>query len=157
MKTYFVKQIAPHETLDLRQRVLRPNQPIAAAHFPEDDVLESTHFGVLDETGAIVSVASIYHQSRPESDDPSSWRLRGMATDPSVRGQGIGAQALGACIDYVKSKKGTSLWCNARTSACGFYSRYGFEISGPEFEIDPIGPHYVMVKHLPDHCALPQP
>jgi hypothetical protein len=33
-------------------------------------------------------------------------------------------------------------------AALGFYERLGFIAEGPEFEIVPIGPHYVMTRDL---------
>ncbi|MDX6328190.1 MAG: hypothetical protein QOI83_573, partial [Streptomycetaceae bacterium] len=35
-----------------------------------------------------------------------------------------------------------------RTSARGFYERQGFNATGEEFEIAPIGPHHVFVTKL---------
>jgi hypothetical protein len=32
--------------------------------------------------------------------------------------------------------------------ALGFYERLGFVAEGAEFDIDPIGPHYVMTRML---------
>ena len=36
------------------------------------------------------------------------------------------------------------MWCNARKGAVWFYQRLGFVTVSEEFEIAPIGPHYVM-------------
>jgi hypothetical protein len=36
------------------------------------------------------------------------------------------------------------VWCNARTPAVGFYEKLGFSTIGEEFELPPIGPHYLM-------------
>ncbi|MFK7789853.1 MAG: hypothetical protein AB8C95_10235, partial [Phycisphaeraceae bacterium] len=40
-----------------------------------------------------------------------------------------------------------SLWCNARTSASGYYERLCFIQHGDLFEIPDIGPHAVMVRY----------
>ncbi|MAE73565.1 MAG: GNAT family N-acetyltransferase, partial [Bdellovibrionaceae bacterium] len=45
------------------------------------------------------------------------------------------------------------LWCNARTSAVPLYDRAGFTKIGDEFEIDPIGPHFLMVR-LIQHSSI---
>ena len=71
-----------------------------------------------------------------------------MASAPHVRGQGYGARALRFGIAEVKKRGGALLWCNARTGAVWFYERLGFSTVGEEFDIPPIGPHYVMEIEL---------
>ena len=71
-----------------------------------------------------------------------------MATVPSVRGAGHGRALLELCFDHIRAQGGRLLWCNARVVALGFYKRLGFVAEGPEFDIHPIGPHYVMTRQL---------
>jgi len=71
-----------------------------------------------------------------------------MASLPEVRGQGYGAAALRYGIAEIRRRAGRLLWCNARSGAVGFYETLGFSIVGDEFEIPPIGPHYVMEIEL---------
>jgi len=52
------------------------------------------------------------------------------------------------CFDHIRAHGGRLLWCNARVVALGFYERLGFVTEGPEFDIHPIGPHYVMTRQL---------
>ena len=40
-------------------------------------------------------------------------------------------------------------WCNARTSALGFYQRFGFVAVGSQFQVEHAGPHYRMWRPLP--------
>jgi hypothetical protein len=40
------------------------------------------------------------------------------------------------------------VWCNARTPAVGLYERAGFAIESGEFEIEGIGPHFVMARRV---------
>lgn len=71
-----------------------------------------------------------------------------MATSESVRGLGIGRKLLEQGINECRKKGGDLLWCNARTSAAGFYRKLNFAIQGEVFNIENIGPHYVMYKKL---------
>ena len=71
-----------------------------------------------------------------------------MASAPEVRGQGYGASALRAGADEVAVRGGRLLWCNARAGAVWFYQQLGWVVVGEEFEIAPIGPHFVMLREL---------
>ncbi len=144
MTIYHVNIISASDTWDLRHRVLRPNSPVESVRYPEDDSLESIHLGAILQ-GKIVAVASIYRQPEEGSSSVTAWRLRGMATDPLKRGQGLGGTVLKAAIGEARNREGSYLWCNARISVSGFYEKYGFNIRGPEFEMPDIGPHYFMI------------
>ena len=67
-----------------------------------------------------------------------------MATLPDVCGKGHGRDLLEACYEHIRRHNGNLLWCNARIIALDFYQRMGLQTIGPEFEIEDIGPHYVM-------------
>ena len=67
-----------------------------------------------------------------------------MATDPEVRGQGLGIQLLQQGLKECQSRGASLLWCNARTSAAEFYRKLNFDIKGEEFMIENIGLHYLM-------------
>jgi GNAT superfamily N-acetyltransferase len=98
--------------------------------------------------GRVVACASVIPE--PMAGDPrdGDWRLRGMASDPPVRGQGFGAAALLAALDHARNEGGLRVWCNARTPARGFYEKYGFFTVGDEYLIENIGPHYLMYVDL---------
>jgi ribosomal protein S18 acetylase RimI-like enzyme len=137
------KRVNAHATRPLRHTVLRPQQRIEEAAYPLDDVEESYHVGAFlgDE---IVSVASVYHEARPGEEGEDSWRLRGMATLPELRRRGYGTNLLRSCIEYVAKMGGSEIWCNARSSAAGFYEGLGFEPVGDEFDLPLLGPHQIM-------------
>ncbi|MCH7639720.1 MAG: hypothetical protein IH855_09695 [Bacteroidetes bacterium] len=69
-----------------------------------------------------------------------------MATIPDVRGQRCVRDLLQARFDHMRDKNANFLWCNARVIALDFYEYLGLQTIGPEFEIEGIGPHYVMWK-----------
>ena len=48
----------------------------------------------------------------------------------------------------IKQNLCSLLWCNARTSAMGFYQNVGFEKIGEEFDIPTVGPHVLMFKKI---------
>ena len=144
---FHVRPIAAAEARPLRHTILRPTQPFEATVYPLDDQPESGHFGAfLGDT--LVGVASVYHEAPPGETDARAWRLRGMATVEAARGQGIGSALMQACFGHVRSHGGGVLWFNARTTAAGFYRRFGFAVQGSIFDIEGIGPHVVMERAL---------
>eukprot|EP00163_Fabomonas_tropica_P015379 TRINITY_DN28173_c0_g1_i1.p1 TRINITY_DN28173_c0_g1~~TRINITY_DN28173_c0_g1_i1.p1 ORF type:complete len:190 (+),score=9.46 TRINITY_DN28173_c0_g1_i1:142-711(+) len=159
-----IKAIPARATRGIRQQVLRPNQPPSACHYPLDEQTTSGHYGAyrLDNVvGAVntsepddsqlVGVASVYHEAPEGTEDVpgrSAWRIRGMATLPTHQGQGIGSDLIQACVRHAMSHGGNVIWCNARTTAIPFYAKHGFVTEGDEFEIEGIGPHYVLVRPL---------
>jgi predicted GNAT family N-acyltransferase len=56
-----------------------------------------------------------------------------MAVLKAWRGQGVGALLLQALVERARSRGDAAARLNAQISAAGFYRRYGFEVSGPEF------------------------
>jgi GNAT superfamily N-acetyltransferase len=133
----------------MRLQVLRPEEPPEAAIYPGDDAPTTRHFGAFAASdGRLVGIASLYAEPRLGGPTPG-WRLRGMATDPSLRRQGVGNALLVACIDHVLAQGGGELWANARLPAVEFYTRAGFEVVSPEFDIPGIGPHVVVRRLLP--------
>ncbi|WP_223670765.1 GNAT family N-acetyltransferase [Kangiella shandongensis] len=138
-----IKEVAVNDVYPLRSKVLRPGQPIEACHYKEDSREGVFHLAASDK-GAVIGIASFYPEQHPQFNDANSWRLRGMATDPEVRGQGLGLKLLQQGIRHCQARGATILWCNARTSAMPFYRKLNFEIYGDEFMIENIGPHYLM-------------
>jgi predicted GNAT family N-acyltransferase len=71
-----------------------------------------------------------------------------MATAPSVRGTGVGAALLGACVAHVAEQGGARLWCNARVEAEGFYVRAGFKTETDVWDEPFLGPHIRMALNV---------
>ncbi|WP_407761234.1 GNAT family N-acetyltransferase [Archangium sp.] len=147
MAPYELRPIPAAETRYLRHVVLRPHQRPEELVYPGDDAPDTVHFG-LYVGGKQYGVASLYRESQPASRATTEWRLRGMAVLAPDQGRGFGAALLQACIDHAARQGGSRLWCNARTTAAGFYRRLGFAVEGSEFELPGIGPHYVMWRPL---------
>jgi predicted GNAT family N-acyltransferase len=141
-----IRPVAADEVRPLRHRVLRPGQGFEETTYPGDDA--GVHLGAFDDGDTLVGIASLYEEDRIGG-RARGWRLRGMATDATVRGAGFGAALLEGCIEHVAGAGGTELWCNARMVAVGFYRRAGFEVVSDEFDVPGIGSHVVMVRAVP--------
>jgi GNAT superfamily N-acetyltransferase len=144
---FVVREISAAETWPLRLSVLRPNRPISAARFPGDDLPTTKHFGAFlsDE---LVGVASLFSAQLPERSGEKALQLRGMATAPDVRGAGLGKALVIACEACTRDMGLKLIWCNARTSAVGFYQKLGWQIVSEQFEIPDVGPHFRMWRRV---------
>jgi GNAT superfamily N-acetyltransferase len=137
----------------LRHQVLRPGRPVSESVYAADDDPVTVHVAaflgseVVAVGTAIAEPApwdgSLRDGASPDGASPA-WRVRGMATQPSRRGGGLGTQVLAALLDTVTAQGAAVVWCNARVPACRLYERAGFVTRGAEFEIQVIGPHVVM-------------
>jgi GNAT superfamily N-acetyltransferase len=144
-----VEAVPAGDVRPLRGSVLRPEQAPEELVYAGDDHPDALHAAVRDPAGgAIVGIATVAPEDHPSDPRPGDWRLRGMATAPEVRGRGLGALLLAACLDHARARGGERVWCNARVVAEGFYLRAGFVPEGPRFEIPGIGEHVVMAVSL---------
>ena len=148
---HLIRAVAAADVRPLRHRVLRPTQGFEETLYPGDALATTAHLGAFDGD-RLVGIASLYLEGRAGG-PAGGWRLRGMATEPDVRGAGFGARLLGACIGHVAAQRGHELWCNARIPALGFYRRAGFEVVSEEFEVAGIGTHVVMALVVPAGVA----
>jgi len=126
--------------IDLRHRVLRAGRPRETARFSGDDEPDARHW-VARIDREVIGVVTVIRRRYPDGDGPG-WQLRGMAVDASQQGRGIGAAMLRA----VEAEVAEPMWCNARTSAAGFYARHGWQQRGDTFEIPEVGPHVRMIR-----------
>lgn len=143
-----MRRITAAETWPLRQSVLRPGRPLAAAQFPGDDLSSTNHFSAY-QNDELVGIASLFLAEMPEHPGVTAWQLRGMATAPEVRGAGFGRALVAACVAFAFASGKKLIWCNARLSALGFYRKLGWEILGEEFDVPDVGPHFHMWRRLP--------
>ena len=144
--TVVVEQVRVEVVRPLRAAVLRPGRPLADAVFGCDDHPDAAHFAAYAD-GQVVGVASVAPEDLP--DEPGGWRLRGMAVAETHQGHGTGAALLLAVVEHAARLGGATVWCNARTTAIGFYERHGFVPYGPEFVAEDTGiPHVPMRRDL---------
>lgn len=142
-----IQLIPANLTWQLRLKVLRPNQTLKDCLFPQDEWPTTFHVGALSGEH-IVGIATFHEEAFAGLESRLPYRLRGMATDFSFHGQGIGRKVLERGIDELKKRGCDLLWCNAREVAFPFYERLGLSYTGPMFDIPPLGPHKVMYKYL---------
>lgn len=140
---HVVAQVDESSTIDLRHRLLRAGMPRSAVAMPGDT--DATWFGVIDGSG-IEGAAGVFLEDSPDGD--SRHRLRGMATSEAIRGAGLGRMLIDAVCEHVVADGGSSVWASARTSAAGFYTKLGFEITSDEYDVEGIGPHVRMRRGL---------
>jgi predicted GNAT family N-acyltransferase len=142
-----VDEVPGEITLPLRSAVLRNGGP---AMLPGDDAPDTFHLAARDDDGRVLGVVRFSPAPcawRPDAGAP--WQLRGMATDPAVRGTGAGRRLLVEGLTRVGARGGDLVWCDARVSAAGFYERFGFAVVTEPFDKPGIGPHVGMVIDLP--------
>lgn len=137
-------EVRSREVRPIRGAVLRPGQAAERLVYPGDDDSSSVHLAWQDRDGLIVSAVSLFDEPVPGA-DASGWRIRGMATLPEYRSRGLGGELLKRCLAHVRGVRAGPVWCNARTSAAGYYAKHGFTQLGETFEIPDIGEHVVMV------------
>jgi GNAT superfamily N-acetyltransferase len=133
------RPITAQECIPLRSEVLRPNHPLEDCRFPLDE--ESQHFGAFNH-GKLVSIVSAHGEEK--FGEPKAWRIRGMATAPSLQGSGAGAAVLNAMKAWAREQNIPLLWFNARVKAIPFYERHGFTTESELFDMPGVGPHKVM-------------
>lgn len=135
-----IKAIDSHP---IRHKMLRPNGTLEDCVFKGDTDELTFHLGAFVDK-KLVSVASFYFERKDLFPDLYQYRLRGMATLPEFQGQGLSSALLRTAFPLIKGNQCTLLWCNARTSAQGFYEKVGFTPHGEIFDIPGIGPHILM-------------
>jgi predicted GNAT family N-acyltransferase len=149
--TVTVEEVAAGVTYPLRGAVLRPGRPV---EIPGDDDPSTFHLVARTSEGQVVGVVRFHPNPcpwRPEA--RSAWQLRGMATDPAVRGTGAGRALVVEGLRRVAALGGDLVWCDARAAAAGFYERMGFGVVTAPYEISPIGPHLGMLVELTGAAA----
>ncbi len=142
-----IRLIAVQDTYPIRKRVLWPDDPPETLHRPGDEAENTRHVGGF-WAGQLVSIATVVQDAPPDTQQPTAWRLRAVATLPEFQGRGIGKQVIEHCMAYAIEQGGTLLWCNARPDAVGFYERLGFQIEGDLLEGLGHGPRYFMWRWL---------
>ncbi|MDC3115375.1 GNAT family N-acetyltransferase [Bacteroidota bacterium] len=143
----YVKIVDVDSILELRRKVLRHGKPFESCFYKEDRIASTIHLaGVIKNT--IVSCATFYSEKNNHIAHKNSFRLRGMATEEKFRKKGFGKLLLKTAEKIISEKGSNNLWCNARIKAVPFYLSCGYKIIGQLFDIQYIGPHYMMYKNI---------
>jgi ribosomal protein S18 acetylase RimI-like enzyme len=144
--TITIEQVEAAVTYPLRMQELREGR---SPEIEEDDAPYTLHLAARTDSGEIVGVVRFHPRDCPWRDTEGSWQLRGMATDPRVRGLGAGRALVAEGLTRLSARGATLVWCDARKAAVGFYERIGFTIVTEEYDLRPVGPHRGMVIELP--------
>jgi predicted GNAT family N-acyltransferase len=115
------------EACRLRDSVLRI--PIGLRLSETDTVGEETqlHAVARDDEGTIVGTVIL----KPLT--AQHMKLRQMAVSQAVQGQGVGAKLVHFAEALARHHFFTSMECNARVYAVGFYQKLGYRTEGEEF------------------------
>ncbi|HEY8280419.1 MAG TPA: GNAT family N-acetyltransferase [Bdellovibrionota bacterium] len=140
-----VSRISTDDCMPLRSKVLRPFHPLEDCRYPLDG--EAVHFGAFHDT-ALVSIVTAHPEDHELFPAKGQWRIRGMATEPSLQSSGFGSKVLLALLEWGKSERLPMFWCNGREAAIPFYLRHGFTVESELFDIKGIGAHKVLKRLL---------
>lgn len=139
-----VLRIKAIDTQLIRHKILRPHGTLEDCRFRGDDDELTFHLGAFVDN-KLVSVASFYFERNEIfTDHPYQFKLRGMATLPEYQRLGLSQALLRTAFPVIKQNQCTLLWCNARVSAMGFYTKVGFKPTGEPFDVPQIGKHILM-------------
>jgi GNAT superfamily N-acetyltransferase len=116
-KHFSIEQIPPAATLMVRQAELYPNLLLKKLQLDEDE--DGIHFGLFHKDN-LTSVVSCFEKGNGEL------QFRKFATLKEYQHMGFGSALLQYILAYADERNFTKVWCNARTSALGFYAKYGF-------------------------------
>jgi GNAT superfamily N-acetyltransferase len=118
-----IEQITPQLTWQLRRDVLYPGNMLWEMEMEEDD--HGYHFGAFIDN-KLIGVVSLFQNG-------TDWQFRKFAFDADYQGKGYGRELLDHITRFVSSEGAIRLWCNARSSAIGFYLKSGFVQTGETF------------------------
>jgi predicted GNAT family N-acyltransferase len=136
------RRAAVAEILPLRHRILRPGLPFETARFDGDDDPGTRHYAAVPD-GEPVACLSLMPS---EWEGQPAWQLRGMATDAAEQGRGLGRQLLETALaEAASDHPERGFWCNARTSAVGFYQKLDWRVVSEPFDVPTAGLHVKMV------------
>jgi predicted GNAT family N-acyltransferase len=141
-----IEEVDTSVVLPVRMRVLRAGTPSDDATFDGDDDPGTLHLAALvgDEVVAVSTWLA-----RPWHLDPArpATQLRGMATEESARGSGVGGILLEEGVRRAFAAGSELVWANARDTALRFYLRHGFEVEGEGFRtLDTRLPHHRIIR-----------
>jgi len=150
-----VTRSSAEETAALRRAVLRPHLTIEQMILAGDQNPNTAYLAVraADENPVLgcvrlEPVACPWPEALQEPAQ-APWQLRAMATDPAVRGKGLGRLLVEAAVQHVAQRGGDLLWCNARIGAEHFYMRLGFRPVTGHFAIPDVPEeHLGMVRRV---------
>lgn len=138
-----IRRAGAADLLDLRWQVLRAGRPRHTAALPGDDDLTTRHWAVWQDD-RVVACATVMPAPFPTGPGPA-WRLRGMAVEATLQGQGVG----GSLLEAVQAGIREPMWCDARLAAVPFYQAHGWRVVSEVYDVPEVGPHHRMTWAAP--------
>lgn len=143
-----VVELAAPDTHALRRSVLRTDTLTTEIRFDADDRPDTLHLGVVHD-GAVVAISTWIPRHHPDHPNLVGVQLRGMATDPHVRGTGLGRLLLDTGLERQRALGADLVWARARDTALSFYTAHGFATFGRGYTDLTTGlPHHDVIRHL---------
>ena len=140
-----IVEIKAEDTYPIRKSVLREGMTLSHKMAGDHDV-DTLHLGLFDQD-QLVCIGSFMKATKADFKG-LQYQLRGMASAKGSEGKGYGKALLTTAEQILKDRKVDVLWCNARVVAKEFYSKLGYQLIGDVFEVDQVGPHFLMFKNL---------
>lgn len=137
-----IKQIEATQTYPLRIKILRKGIR-KNFHFLGDNKSSTFHLGAFQKN-TIIGIVTFIQKEHPKLNGKLSYQLRGMAVSKKHQNKGVGKLLIEKSYHYLREKKCSLVWCNAREVALGFYENLSFKKVGKSFQIPGIGKHYSM-------------
>lgn len=148
MKSHEVVRLPLEAIMDLRVAVLRRGTPTTHCRYPEDDLDDVVHLGIVVD-GAVVATSTWFGKTCPEITGPPAVQLKGMAVDTKIQQSGLGSALIVEGVAHAGERGAQLVWARARDSAIGFYEKNGFEIVGDGFIDEPTAmAHHIVVRRL---------
>ena len=132
----------------IRRKVLYKNFPNTLVEYCEDNLEETSHYG-LSKGDEVISILTLIRQTFKYDSKVQSIQLRGMATLDTYQRKGYGSQLLTKVIKKLKQEKIYKfLWCKSRIAVIEFYKNNNFTPIGDNFKIESIGLHKILYYRL---------
>ncbi|WP_232456795.1 GNAT family N-acetyltransferase [Pedobacter psychrophilus] len=135
---YSIEQIPPAATLRVRQAELYPLMLLKKLQLEEDE--DGIHFGLFHDD-KLISVVSCFEK------EDGCVQFRKFATLKEFQHQGFGTALLTYIMAFAEEQKTKKIWCNARSTAIGFYQKLGLTETDEKFTRDGID-YVIMEKEL---------
>lgn len=142
-----IQPISAEKTHIIRHQILRKGRPLSDCVFKGDELPTTYHLEAIKNREQ-VGVLSAFKNPHPHFNFQNSYQIRGVAVAHHVQGEGIGKQLMLAIEEFLKEKKVSFIWLNARKNAVPFYQSINYSSHGEPFDIPQIGIHYCYFKHV---------
>lgn len=146
---FSIRRVSSADVRPLRLAVLRAGMADKTVNFEGDDDSETVHLAAFNPNGIMVGTSTWLERECMYAPGTKAVQLRGMATDTTSQGRGIGSALVEAGLAQCRQQSVAIVWANARDGALPFYERHGFVVKGDGF-IETITqlPHHVVVHTL---------